>query len=154
MATYTRTCLITGCSEGGVGAAFADAFRNKGYHVFATARSPSKVPQVLHDAPNVTVLALDVASSTSIAEVAKIVRKQTDGKLDVLINNAGSGMSMPALDVSMQKAKELFDINFFGAFEMVQVFSPMLIKAKGCIVSNSSIGGYSTIPFNSKIISS
>jgi len=149
MVITTKTCLITGCSEGGVGAAFAEAFSNKGYHVFATARAPSKVPQTLHTASNVTVLALDVASSDSIAVVAKIVRDETGGKLDVLINNAGSGMTMPALDTSIPKARELFDTNFFGALEMVQVFSPMLIEAKGCIVNNSSVGGLSPIPFNS-----
>jgi 1-acylglycerone phosphate reductase len=152
MTTKMKTCLITGCSEGGVGAAFAEAFRDKGYHVFATARSTSKVPQTLHTASNVTVLALDVASSASIAEASKVVQNETGGKLDGLINNAGSGMTMPALDTSIPKARELFDINFFGALEMVQVFSPMLIEAKGCIVNNSSVVGLSPTPFNSMFV--
>jgi short-subunit dehydrogenase len=148
-----KTCLVTGCSEGGVGAAFAEAFQQKGYYVFATARSPSKVPKTLHDASNVTVLALDTGSSTSIAEAAKVVERQTRGKLDVLINNAGVGQTMPALDVSLDDARNLFKVNFFGVLEMVQVFSPMLIKAKGCIVNNASVGGLSPIPFNSMSLS-
>ncbi|KAF2828417.1 NAD(P)-binding protein [Ophiobolus disseminans] len=142
-----KTCLVTGCSEGGVGAALAEAFQKAGYHVFVTARTPSKVPARLHEASNVTILALDVASSESIATAAKIIRNQTEGRLDVLINNAGHGLNMPALDTSIEKAKELFNSNFFGVLEMIQVFSHMLIKARGVIVNNASLGGLSPIPF-------
>lgn len=147
MVITRKTCLITGCSAGGVGAAFAEAFKDKGYHVFATARSPTKIPQTLHAAANVTVFALDVTSSESIAAAAEIVRDQTGGRLDVLINNAGGGLEMPLLDTPMDEARKLFDLNFFGAIEMIQVFSPMLINSKGCIVNNSSLGGYQSIPF-------
>ncbi|KAK5996383.1 Short-chain dehydrogenase cctT [Cladobotryum mycophilum] len=148
MSITRKTCLITGCSAGGVGAAFAEAFMNKGYHVFATARTPSKVPQTLHAASNVTVLALDVTSMESIEAAAEAVRKQTD-KLDVLINNAGLGLIMPALDTSIEDAKKHFDLNFFSALAMMQVFSPMLIKAKGCVINNSSVGGVLAFPFSS-----
>ena len=147
MAITRKTCLITGCSEGGVGAALAEAFKEKNYHVFVTARSTYKIPEILHGASNVTVLALDVSSSGSIAAVAKVIQDETGGKLDVLINNAGLGMEMPVLDTSIAEAKKLFDINFFGALEMIQVFSPMLVKAEGCIVNNSSVGGRFPIPF-------
>ncbi|KAJ5134308.1 hypothetical protein N7526_005673 [Penicillium atrosanguineum] len=147
MTNTRKTCLITGCSKGGVGEALAEAFRDKGYHVFVTARSTNKIPEPLHDASNVTVLALDVSSSRSIAAAAKVIQSETGGKLDVLINNAGLGMEMPVLDTSIAEAKKLFDVNFFGALEMTQVFSPMLIKAEGCIVNNSSVGGRFPIPF-------
>lgn len=152
MTISRKTCLITGCSGGGVGAALAEAFKDKGYHVFATARSPSKVPQTLHAASNATVLALDVTSSESIAAAAEAVRNQAGGKLDVLINNAGLGLEMPGLDTPISEARKLFDLNFFGVFEMIQAFSPMLVKAGGCIVNNSSVGGRFPIPFNSTLI--
>jgi NAD(P)-dependent dehydrogenase (short-subunit alcohol dehydrogenase family) len=147
MANPLKSCLITGCSEGGAGAALAEAFAKKGYHVFATARSPSKVPRSLHDASNVTVLALDVASSESIASAAEEVREKTAGKLDVLINNAGMGLSAPGLDTPMSDARKVFDINFFGVLEMIQVFSPLLVEAKGFIINNSSVGGHLPLPF-------
>lgn len=147
MTSTRKTCLVTGCSGGGVGAAIAEAFRDGGYHVFATARSPSKIPESLSSAPNVTVLALDVGSSESIAAVVLAVTEQTGGKLDVLVNNAGLGLNMPGLDTSIAEAKKLFDINFFGAIEMMQAFSHLLIKAQGCIVNNSSIGGSAALPF-------
>lgn len=139
--------MITGCSSGGVGAALAEAFEDEGYHVFATARSPSKVPQSLHASPHATVLALDVASSDSIAMLKQNIQKETGGTLDILINNAGLGLEMPCVDTSIQEAKKLFDLNFFAAFEMIQVFSPMLIKASGLIINNSSVGGRCPIPF-------
>jgi 1-acylglycerone phosphate reductase len=145
-----KTCLITGCSGGGVGSALAEVFKNKGYHVFATARSPAKVPQSLHTAPNVTVLALDVSSTESIATVVEIVRVETGGKLDVLINNAGYGLNMPALDTSIAEAKKLFNTNFFAILQMVQAFRHMLIRARGVVVNNSSMGAYLPIPFISK----
>ncbi|KAJ5273817.1 hypothetical protein N7478_008942 [Penicillium angulare] len=147
MTTTRKSCLVTGCSSGGVGAALAEAFAKKGYHVFATARSPSKVPQFLHDASNATVIALDVASSESIAAVAEAVKSQTGGTLDVLINNAGLGLDMPALDIPISLARKTFDVNYFGVLEMIQMFGPMLVKAQGCIVNNASIGGYMSVPF-------
>lgn len=149
MVTASKSCLITGCSAGGVGAAFAKVFMENGYHVFATARTPSKIPQALRAAPNVTVLSLDVTSMESIAKAVEAVRKQFE-TLDVLINNAGLGLNMPGLDTPIQEAKRLFDLNFFGALAMVQAFSPLLVKAKGCVVNNSSVGGVLPFPFASR----
>lgn len=154
MVIIRKTCLITGCSEGGIGATLAEAFVATGYHVFATARSPSKIPQAIRDSKTVTVLALDVSSSSSIRAAADQARKETGGKLDVLINNAGHGMNMPALDASIDEAKKLFNTNFFGVLEAVQVFAPLLIEAQGCIVNNSSLGGFQAFPFNGTRFSS
>jgi 1-acylglycerone phosphate reductase len=142
-----KTCLVTGCSAGGVGPALVEAFKHRGYHVFATARSPTKVPQALHSDPNITVLTLDITSTESITAAAAAVSGKTGGKLDVLINNAGHGLSMPALDTSIEDAKQLFNANFFGVLEMIQAFSHMLIKSKGVIVNNSSVGAYQPFPF-------
>jgi 1-acylglycerone phosphate reductase len=148
MSSPRKTVLITGCSAGGVGAALAVAFKDKGYHVFATARTPSKVPDTLHSASNVAVFALDVTSADSIREAAELVAKKS-GKLDVLINNAGLGLNMPALDTPLEEAKKQFDLNFFGAFAMLQAFGALLVKAKGCVVNNSSVGGVLPFPFSS-----
>ncbi len=150
MAIARKTVLVTGCSAGGVGSALVDVFRNKGYHVFATARTPSKIPESHHSASNVTVLTLDVTSTESIAAVADKVSKEA-GKLDVLINNAGGGLPIPALDTPIQEAKKLFDLNFFGALVMLQAFGPLLIKAKGCVVNNASIAGVMGFPFSSAL---
>ncbi|KAL7935833.1 hypothetical protein V8C35DRAFT_333641 [Trichoderma chlorosporum] len=148
MAVTKKTCLVTGCSAGGVGPAFAEVFRSKGYHVFVTARTLSKVPNSLRDAANVTLITLDVTSLESIAAAAEEVRKHTD-RLDVLINNAGLGLNMPGLDTSIDEAKKLFDLNFFGVLAMMQAFSSMLVAAQGCVVNNSSVGAVFPFTFSS-----
>lgn len=147
-----KTVLITGCSSGGIGAALAETFHKRGYHVFASARTPSKVPSSLASAPNVTVLTLDVQSSHSIAAAAEIVREKTGGKLDVLVNNAGRAMTLPVLDTTTEQGKEIFDLNFWGALAMIQTFSPMVIKTKGCIVNNASISGHVPFAFGGKCL--
>lgn len=147
MAITRKTCLVTGCSEGGAGAALAKAFANAGYHVFATARTTSKIPKQLQETPHVTVIALDVASSESISAAAEVVRIQTGDKLDILINNAGYSLSLPGLDTPISEVKKVFDANFFGVLEMIQAFSHMLVKTRGVIVNNASMGGVQPFPF-------
>jgi NAD(P)-dependent dehydrogenase (short-subunit alcohol dehydrogenase family) len=56
-------------------------------------------------------------------------------------------MSAPGLDISIAEMKKLFNLNFFSAFEMIQAFSSMLVKAGGCIVNNASIGGMRPLVF-------
>ncbi|EXJ96424.1 hypothetical protein A1O1_01550 [Capronia coronata CBS 617.96] len=145
MAGTLKSVLITGCSAGGIGAGLAEAFQEKGYHVFATARTPSKISPSLADAPNVTVQALDVLSPESISAAVERVSKETGGKLDVLINNSGAVMMMPALDVSIAEGKKLFDVNYWAVLAMIQAFAPLLIKAKGYVVNNTSVAG--VLPF-------
>lgn len=138
MATSRKSVLITGCSAGGIGAGLAEVFHEEGYHVFATARNPSKIPQTLSNSARCTVLALDVLSSESITAAVESVRKETGGTLDVLVNNSGGGIFAPALDTPIEEGKKLFDLNFWAPMAMLQAFAPLLIKAKGCIVNNTS----------------
>ncbi|KAH9217774.1 short-chain dehydrogenase/reductase [Leptodontidium sp. 2 PMI_412] len=147
MAISRKSVLITGCSAGGIGAGLAEAFHEKGYHVFATLRTPSKIPETLSKAPNVTVLNLDVLSASSIAAAVDAVTKETGGKLDILLNNSGSGISAPGLDTSIEAAKKIFDVNFFAPMAILQAFAPLLIKANGCLVNNSSANCVVHMPF-------
>jgi len=149
MATSRKSVLITGCSAGGIGAGLAEVFQEKGYHVFATLRTLSKLPQALSNAANVTVLTLDVLSSESIAAAVESVKKETGGKLDVLVNNSGRGTFVPALDTSIEEAKKLFDLNFWAPLAMLQAFAPLLIKAKGCLVNNTSANSIAPMAFMS-----
>ncbi|KAG4422311.1 hypothetical protein IFR04_004577 [Cadophora malorum] len=147
MPTSRKTVLITGCSAGGIGAGLAEVFHEKGYHVFATLRNPSNLPESLSQAPDVTVLTLDVLSSSSIAAAVDSVTKVTGGKLDVLLNNSGLGLSAPALDTPIEEAKKIFDLNFWAPMAMLQALAPLLIKAKGCVVNNASANAFVHMPF-------
>lgn len=150
MASSRKSVLITGCSAGGIGAGLAEAFHQKGYHVFVTLRSPSKTPPSLCEAPHVTILTLDVLSEESIAAAVKRVTAETGGRLDVLVNNSGQNLVLPALDTSIEDARKLFDLNFFAPLAMIKAFAPLLIEARGCVVNQSSAGGYMNIPFLSQ----
>lgn len=150
MASPRKSVLITGCSAGGIGAALAEVFHEKGYHVFATVRNPSKISETLSSAANGTILTLDVLSSESIAAAVESVKRETGSTLDVLVNNSGGGSFVPALDASIEEGKKLFDLNFWAPLAMLQAFAPLLIKAKGCIVNNSSANAYLPMAFMSK----
>lgn len=137
-----RKALITGCSDGGLGAALAIALHQAGVHVYATARNPSKLSQV--KAHGIETLTLDVLSSDSIAAAAASIQH-----LDILVNNAGGLYSMPFSDMSLTRAKELFDLNVWSYLDVTQAFLPLLLKSKGMIVNQTSTAGLVPIGFQS-----
>lgn len=142
MTTSKRTVLITGCSDGGLGAALAIALHEAGLHVYATARDVMKMKQL--SAKGIQTLTLDVTSDTSIAECVAQVPS-----LDILVNNAGGGYSMPISDLSIPEAKKLFDLNVWACLAVTQAFLPLLIKSKGMVVNNTSVGSLFCMPFQS-----
>ena len=143
-----KTVLITGCSAGGIGHALAEQFQKRGLTVFATARKLSKMSS-LEKLPNVHLLSLDVTSASGIAATVEEVKSRTGGKLDYLVNNAGQSLHMPTLDMDIEAGKKLFETNFWGPFQMIQAFAPLLIEAKGTIVNIGSIVAYAYGPFSS-----
>ncbi|KAI2827598.1 hypothetical protein CBS147343_4924 [Aspergillus niger] len=141
-----QTVLITGCSANGIGSALAVALANQGHHVFATARSPSKIPSSLTTLSNVTPLQLDVTSSESVAAAVKAVELHGTG-LDILINNAGSGYTMPLLDVDLTQAQQVYETNIWGPLRLVQALAPLLISCSGRVVNISSVGAVVPTPW-------
>ncbi|ETS78820.1 hypothetical protein PFICI_08673 [Pestalotiopsis fici W106-1] len=142
MAPMKKTVLITGCSEGGMGAALAVAFAEAGLHVYATARNPSKMANFSH--ASINTLTLDVLSSESIAACVNSIPS-----LDILVNNAGASYSMPISDVSINEAKQLFDVNVWAQLAVTQAFLPHLIKSKGMVVNQTSVVAAAAVPFQS-----
>lgn len=143
-----KSILITGCSQGGIGAGLALEAASRGYIVFAGLRNPSKAPPELQHLSNVTLVTLDVTSPSSIAAAAETVTSATkDRGLDVLINNAGSGVCGPLADTDMADTKALFETNVFGVFAVTKTFLPLLVKAKGVVLNNSSISGMLWMPW-------
>lgn len=147
-----KSALITGCSEGGIGHALALGFSRRGVHVFATARTPSKMASLEND-PNITLLAMDVTSQASIDAAAAAVAEAGIGKggtLDYLVNNAGGQVVMPVLDLDMAVARQMYDVNFFGVLAVIKAFAPLVINAKGTIANLSSIGASLYMPYLGK----
>ncbi|KAF5026930.1 hypothetical protein F66182_960 [Fusarium sp. NRRL 66182] len=139
--TPKQTVLITGCSDGGMGAALAIALHQAGLHVYATARNPAKMQNL--SSIGIQTLVLDVQSPSSITEcVAKIPA------LDILINNAGGQYVMPVVDVDIDEAKKLYDLNVWSHLAVTQAFLPLLLKSSnGMIVNHTSVAAVTTIPF-------
>jgi 1-acylglycerone phosphate reductase len=135
------TVLITGCSEGGLGAALCEAFVRHGFHVIATLRDPAKAPTLSSLSGHIEVLALDVTDAASISACAAAVAAKTGGRLDVLVNNAGSMFVMPLLDTDLAESKRLFDVNVWGMLAVTQAFAPMLIRSRGVVLNVASIAG-------------
>ena len=142
MSNPKRSVLITGCSDGGLGAALAVAFHDAGLHVYATARDPSKMTTLASF--GIETLTLDVLSDSSIAAcVSKL------SSLDILVNNAGVQYTMPVSDMSIPEAKKLFDLNVWSYLAMTQAFLPLLLKSSkgGMIVNQTSIASVTSVPF-------
>ncbi|KAH8777473.1 hypothetical protein F5883DRAFT_600991 [Diaporthe sp. PMI_573] len=138
--------LITGCSDGGLGAALAKAFQEQGYRVFATLRNPAKAGSLVGEhGTNIDVLTLDTTSKESIDACLETVRAKTGGKLDVLVNNAGFGSTMPMLHASIEEARAIYDVNVWGTLSLVQAFSPLLLESKGVIMNICSIVGAANV---------
>jgi 1-acylglycerone phosphate reductase len=144
-----ESVLITGCSSGGIGSSLALAFHASGLHVFATARDLSKLQHLVH-LPNITILALDVTSVPSIYSALEVVKNTNDGKLKYLVNNSGRGMVMPLLDVDVEEAKKLFDVNLWGPLIVTKAFAELIVESKGTVVLVGSSAGVMGFPWTGK----
>lgn len=142
MSTTKQTVLITGCSDGGLGAALAVAFHDAGLNVIATARNVSKMKDLT--SRGIQTKVLDVLSDSSIRECVSSI-----SHLDILVNNAGAGYGMPVSDISLVEAKKLFDLNVWSYLAVTQAFLPLLLKSKGVIVNQTSVASCVTTPFMS-----
>lgn len=88
----SKSVLITGCSQGGIGDALAREFHAKGLRVFATVRNLAKIQHLKE--LGLEILQLDVTDDHSITQAVESVKAQTGGTLDILVNNSGGGMYM------------------------------------------------------------
>jgi 1-acylglycerone phosphate reductase len=135
------TVLITGCSEGGMGAALAEEFHRSGYNVYATAREQSKMASL--SALGIKIMTLDIQSQASIDHCVESIPH-----LDILINNAGASYTMPIVDMSIPEAKKLFDCNVWGHLALTQAFLPRLLASpKAMVVNHTSVGVHAALPF-------
>lgn len=94
-----KSVLITGCTDEGIGSAMAITFAQRGLLVFAAARKLSKMTK-LANLPNIRLLELDVTDTAQIRSAVDLVRKETGGTLDYLVNNAGK--TIPAAELQAE----------------------------------------------------
>jgi NAD(P)-dependent dehydrogenase (short-subunit alcohol dehydrogenase family) len=142
-----QTVLITGCSSG-IGRATAHRFAKAGWQVAATMRDVSQAGD-LADLPNVLVHALDVTDQASVGAAIDATLGRF-GRLDAVVNNAGFGLFGPFELASDAVIQRQFATNVFGVFNVTRAALPTLrLQGSGVIVNVASVGGLTTLPFNS-----
>ncbi|GAA5900186.1 SDR family oxidoreductase [Sporobolomyces salmoneus] len=143
-----KVVMVTGCSEGGIGYALCQEFSRKNCIVYATARRLSSIESL---PPSVHKLALDVLSLESCnAAVEQIIREQ--GRIDVLVNNAGAGGTGALLDAELESdegAKATFETNVWAPLRLSKLVVPHMVeKRSGLVINVGSIVGNVATPWS------
>ena len=136
--TEGRVALITGASSG-IGEATALELARRGFTVYGAARRVDRMARLT--AHGVHVFEMDVTDDASMTSgVERILREQ--GRIDVLVNNAGYGSYGALEDVPIEEARRQFEVNVFGLARLTQLVLPsMRAQRSGRIINVSSIGG-------------
>jgi len=138
-----KVVLVTGASSG-MGKVTAQLLAAQGYVVYAAARRVTKMDDLKQS--GIKVLCMDVTDDPSMVNGIKTIVDE-QGRIDVLINNAGFGSYGAVEDVPIVDAKYQFDVNVFGAARLAQLVLPyMRAQHFGKIVNISSIGGKFATP--------
>jgi NAD(P)-dependent dehydrogenase (short-subunit alcohol dehydrogenase family) len=145
------TVLVTGSSSG-IGLATAVAFARAGYNVVASMREPARAEPLLEASRaagvEVDVVQLDVTDDESVARcLADLTQRY--GRLDVLVNNAGTGFAGTLEELSPDDVRASMEVNFFGVVRLTKAVLPrMRAQGLGRVIAVSSIAGAFGQPFN------
>ena len=142
MNSQQSTALVTGASSG-IGEAVAKRLATAGYKVYGTSRRGAQPGQ-----RNFQMLPLDVTSDESVeAAVSELIR--LEGRIDLLVNNAGFGVAPGgAEESSIDQAKAIFETNFFGLIRMTRAVVPhMRRQGSGRIINIGSVLGFLPMPY-------
>lgn len=139
--TFPKIVLITGGSSG-IGKSIGELLQNKGFKVYGTSRNPSK-----NTNNTFPIIALDVTKNeTIVAAISEIIK--AEGRIDILINNAGIGITGPLEETPDSEIKKAFDTNYFGPLNVIKAVLPFMRKQGGGLIINiTSIAGYMGLPY-------
>src|SRR5438477_1680588 len=138
----SKIALVTGASSG-IGEASAERLAMAGYKVYGTSRRAAQAGQ-----RSFAMLALDVTSDASVeAAVRELIR--LEGRIDLLVNNAGFGVAPGgAEESSIEQARSIFETNFFGVVRMTRAVVPHMRRAGGGRILNiGSVLGFLPMPY-------
>ncbi|MFF7300462.1 oxidoreductase [Streptomyces sp. NPDC008265] len=142
--------FVTGASRG-LGAAITREALHRGHAVIATARDAAAVLRAQEDRTGDRPgrLLAAAADVTEPQQLAAAVREglAAFGRIDVVVNNAGHGLVGAVEEVSDRAARELFDVNVFGALNTLRATLPTLrAQRSGHVLNIGSVGGFATAP--------
>ena len=137
----SKVVLITGGSSG-IGKSIGEFLSQKGFTVYGTSRSPVRYPD-----SKIKLVALDVADVLSVEKAIETVATEA-GRIDVVINNAGAGITGPIEDIPNEEIKRNFETNLFGPINVIKAVLPQMRKQNsGLIINITSIAGYMGLPY-------
>lgn len=137
----SKVVLITGGSSG-IGKSVGEFLASKGFVVFGTSRNPERYQDSKFE-----LLQLDVSDVNSIEKAVQSILNKA-GRLDVLINNAGAGITGAVEEIPMEEIKRNFETNFFGPINVIKAVLPhMREQNSGLIINVTSIAGYMGLPY-------
>ena len=136
-----KVVLITGGSSG-IGKSIGAFLHHKGFIVYGTSRNPERIANSVFP-----LIALDVRDTESIQKaVTEVISKS--GRIDVVINNAGVGITGPIEEIPTEEIKNNFETNLFGPIEVMKAVLPQMRQQKsGLIINITSIAGYMGLPY-------
>lgn len=142
--TGKPVALVTGGSSG-IGECAVKELLDAGFTVYTVARRVERMGALVSRGAH--VFAMDVTDDASmVAGVDRIIAEQ--GRIDVLVNNAGYGSYGAVEDVPIDEARRQFEVNVFGLARLTQLVTPqMRAQSSGRIINISSIGGKFYEPF-------
>ena len=141
----SKVIFITGCSTG-IGLDAAQKLTIRGHRVIASCRKEVDVERIT--ALGLETILMDVSDSTSIRRGFDLLLQKTEGKLDVLINNAGYEQVGALEDLSSSLLRRQFETNVFGLMELTRLAIPIMRhQGQGRIINISSILGFISMPF-------
>ena len=137
----SKVVLITGGSSG-IGKSIGEFLHQKGFVVYGTSRNPEKITNSIFP-----LVALDVRDKQSIVKcVDEVIQKS--GRLDIVINNAGVGITGPIEEIPTEEIRNNFETNLFGPIEVMKAVLPQMREQKsGLIINITSIAGYMGLPY-------
>lgn len=140
----SKIAIVTGASSG-IGEVTAEQLVRAGYRVYGTSR---RVTQGRSGKRAFEMLTLDVTSEESVAAAVDEVLR-LEGRIDLLVNNAGFGVAPAAAEESsIRQAQAIFDTNFFGIVRMIRAVVPhMRQRGSGRIINISSVLGFVPMPY-------
>jgi len=138
----SRVCLVTGASSG-IGRACSQQLAAQDFRVYGT----SRVARASSD--QVTMLQMNVTDDESVERAVGAIMER-EGRIDVVVNNAGIAIAGPLELTSIEEARRQLDVNLFGAFRVCRSVLPVMRQQRsGYIVNIGSIGGLIAIPYQS-----
>jgi short-subunit dehydrogenase len=137
-----KVVLITGGSSG-LGKTTGIYLAKKGFKVYGTSRNPESYPDFNH----FPLLEMDVRKSDSIANALNSLIA-AEGRIDVLINNAGVGITGPLEETPEEAIADNFEVNFYGPLRVIRETLPkMRAMNSGFIINITSIAAYMGLPY-------